>query len=117
MHLFQLSAFLDICSAQNLGYHMLNLTKHTLQKMESLFTELGYVIRYEKGTFNSGYCLVENRKIVIINKFYETEGRIEVLREILKSLDFEPDFLSEKGKKFLKQVKGEPFTEEENQEE
>jgi hypothetical protein len=93
---------------------MLSLTKHTLQKLESLFAELGYVIRYEKGTFNSGYCIVENRKIVVVNKFYETEGRIEVLSVILKTLDVEPGILSEKEQKFYRQVMSDA-PEEENE--
>ena len=40
-------------------------TKPTLQKIEQIFKELDYLVRYEKGTFNSGYCIVENTKIVI----------------------------------------------------
>lgn len=83
---------------------MINLTKHSLQKLELLFSEIGYMVRYEKGTFNSGYCIVENRKIVIINRFYETEARIEVLAEILRSIEFEPGILSDKSAKFYKQL-------------
>ena len=37
----------------------MNYTKHTLQKIEDLFKELDYAVRYEKGSFHSGYCLVE----------------------------------------------------------
>ena len=37
-------------------------TQTTLKKIEAVFGELDYVIRYEKGNFQSGYCLVENRK-------------------------------------------------------
>ncbi|MBI5917629.1 MAG: hypothetical protein HY842_19845 [Bacteroidetes bacterium] len=83
---------------------MINLTKHSLQKLEVLFQELGYVVRYEKGNFNSGYCMVEDRNIVIINKFYETDARINVLLDILQSLDFEPGVLSEKSGKFYLRI-------------
>jgi len=79
---------------------MINLTKHSLQKLEVLFQELGYVIRYEKGSFNSGYCIVENRNIVIINKFYDTEARINVLLDILQTIEFDPAILGEKSAKF-----------------
>ena len=37
--------------------------------METFFKEQEYTIRYEKGNFQSGYCIVENRKIAVINKF------------------------------------------------
>lgn len=84
---------------------MINPTKHSLQKLETLFQELGYVIRYEKGNFNSGYCLVEHRKIVVINKFYETEGRVNTLIDVLQNVEFEPAILSEKSLKFFKQIR------------
>ncbi len=83
---------------------MINYTKHSLQKLEALFQELGYIIRYEKGNFNSGYCLVENRNIVIINKFYETEGRINVLLDILQGIKFDPGILGEKSAKFYEKL-------------
>lgn len=92
---------------------MINFTRHSLQKIENLFTEIGYIVRYEKGTFSSGYCIVENRNIVIINKFYETEGRIEIMLEILKSIQFEPGILSEKSAKFYKQIQEESVIEDE----
>ncbi|MCC6727586.1 MAG: hypothetical protein IT258_23980 [Saprospiraceae bacterium] len=83
---------------------MINLTKHSLQKLEVLFQELGYVIRYEKGNFNSGYCVVEARNIVIINKFFETEARINTLLDILQNVTFDSGILSEKSAKFYERI-------------
>ena len=67
----------------------LSPTKHNLKKVETLAQELGYKVRYEKGNFTSGYCLVEARRVAIINKFYDTEGRINVLYDILSQ--YRPD--------------------------
>ena len=83
---------------------MITFTKHSLQKLERLFEELGYVIRYEKGSFNSGYCMVEDRKIAVINKFYDVEGRINVLLDILETLEFEPGIFSEKTARFYDKI-------------
>lgn len=82
----------------------LKFTKHLLKKIEELFEEMGYNIRYAKGTFNSGYCIVENQKVAVINKFFDTEGRVGVLLEILSSIEVDLEKLSEKGVKTLKQV-------------
>jgi hypothetical protein len=79
---------------------MITYTKHTLQKLETLFEELDYTIRYEKGSFKSGYCMVENRKIAILNKFFETESRINTLIEILDNvIDVNPEILTDPSKK------------------
>lgn len=64
----------------------MNYTKSFLQKLENLFQELGYIVRYEKGSFQSGYAMVENKKIIVINKFLETEGRINTLLDIFDHL-------------------------------
>ncbi|WP_116127393.1 hypothetical protein [Lewinella sp. IMCC34183] len=62
---------------------MITATTRNLKKLETLLKELGYAVRYEKGNFTSGYCLVEQRRIAIVNRFYDTEGRVGVLLDIL----------------------------------
>lgn len=76
---------------------MFKYTKHFLKKTEDLFAELEYVIRYERGSFKSGYCIVEDRQIAVINKFFDTEARINTLMEILQVLEMDVDKLSEQG--------------------
>lgn len=83
---------------------MLSFTKSNLSKLETLFSEQNYKVRYEKGNFNSGYCIVEHRKIVIVNKFYDVEGRINVLLDILSTIEIDHSNLSEKSVKLLKQI-------------
>jgi hypothetical protein len=83
----------------------MNYTKHQLQKIEELLVEVGYQVRYEKGSFQSGYCLVENRKIAIVNKFFETEGRINTLLDIIDKIEFDTEGVSEKSQKVLKEIR------------
>lgn len=83
---------------------MLKPTRNNLKKLESLFEELEYVVRYEKGNFQSGYCIVQDRQIAIVNKFYDTEGRINCLIDILSSLEIDSEKLSEPSQKVYKQV-------------
>lgn len=93
---------------------MIRYTRHSLKKMEKLFEELDYTVRYERGNFQSGYCVVEHRNIAVINKFYDTEGRINVLLEILSKMNVDPDQLEEASAKFYKQIESDlPDTSEE----
>ena len=82
----------------------MNYTKHTLQKIEELFKELDYVVRYEKGNFHSGYCLVEGKQIAIVNKFFETDARINTLIDILDKIEVNTEGVSEKSLKLLKEI-------------
>ncbi|HTO14862.1 MAG TPA: hypothetical protein VLZ83_03790 [Edaphocola sp.] len=61
-------------------------TPNSLKKLESIFDEARYVVRYEKGNFASGFCVLEHRKVVVVNKFLNLEGRINALIEILPSI-------------------------------
>lgn len=81
---------------------MFKYTKHTLKKLESLLEDIGYIVRYEKGSFQSGYCLVRDRKIAIVNKFFDTEARINSLLEVVNDVEINKDLLSEKSAKFYK---------------
>lgn len=79
-------------------------TKTTLQNLEEIFKTLGYTIRYEKGNFQSGYCIVQDKKVIIINKFFEMEARINALVEILNTIIFQVSLFDERLQKFLKNV-------------
>ncbi len=79
-------------------------TQPTLDKLEKILDEAGYVLRYEKGTFNSGYCILEHRKVVVVNKFLNVEGRINTLMDILPLLDVSDIQLSEASSKLYEQL-------------
>lgn len=76
----------------------------TLTTLESIFKESHYVIRYEKGRFQSGYCILQDKKVVIINKFFETEARINALIDILQQIEVDPTVLDDKQKKLFEQL-------------
>lgn len=74
-------------------------TQNTLDKLELIPEEAGFVLRYERGTFQSGYCILELKKVVVLNKFLQTEGRINTLLDLIPQLDINPDFLTEESRK------------------
>ncbi len=86
---------------------MLKYTKHTLQKMEELLEEIGYEVRTGKGSFSTGYCILESKKVVVINKYHSTEARILSLLEILKHIEVDTDDLEDKSQKYYEQLVGE----------
>lgn len=79
-------------------------TQHTLDKLEELLGELEYVVRYERGTFQSGYCILEQKKVVVLNKFLQMEGRINTLIDIIPKLAVNTDKLSPEARKTLEQI-------------
>jgi len=76
-----------------------------LQKVEKQFTDQGFKIRYERGNFKAGYCIVQNSRVIIINKFYNNEARYNCLIEIMNNNDLTEELTP-------KETKQPEFTEE-----
>lgn len=79
-------------------------TAHTLLAIEKILQESGYILRYEKGNFNSGYCVIEEKKVVVINKFLNTESRINTLIDIIQGLPVVESDLSQASKKYYQLI-------------
>lgn len=69
-------------------------TPAALKKLETLFKEAGYIVRFERGNFTSGYCVLEQKKVVVINKFFDQDARINSLLDILAQVDLDLSSLS-----------------------
>jgi hypothetical protein len=84
---------------------MQSITNHTLEKLEMLLKTAGYKVRYEKGNFKTGACLLQNSKIIVVNKFSNLESRILALTELLQELEVDHKLLDEKQVVYLLQLK------------
>ena len=80
----------------------LSYTQHTLEKLELLLKALQYKVRYEKGNFKTGSCILEHSRVIVVNKFSNLESKILALAELLQTLDTTDEILlEEKQKAFL----------------
>lgn len=70
-------------------------TQYTLDALENLLKEGGYRLRTGKGSFNSGYCVLHDKKVVVLNKYHSLEARINSLIEIIRQLPFDTAHLPE----------------------
>jgi hypothetical protein len=80
------------------------VTPNNLVRLEKIFGEIKYELRFEKGTFNSGYCVLEHKKVVVVNKFLNLEGRINSLLDILSTMQIDDTLLTPDSLKLYKQI-------------
>jgi hypothetical protein len=78
----------------------------TLNKLEKILEDADYVLRYERGSFQSGYCILEDKKVVVLNKFFNIEGRINTLIDIIPQLNITYELLTTDSQKMYDEVKG-----------
>ncbi|MBM3432318.1 MAG: hypothetical protein FJX92_04850 [Bacteroidetes bacterium] len=74
---------------------VMKYTQTTLDKLQSIPEQAGYILRYERGNFQSGYCILESKKVIVLNKFPQIEGRINTLLELIPQLAIDPLHLPE----------------------
>ena len=82
----------------------IKFTQTTLDKIEKIIEESGYVIRYERGNFQSGYCILQAKKVVVLNKFFHTEGKINTLIDLMPQLEINFDALTRDSQKLFDEV-------------
>lgn len=76
---------------------MIKYTNSFLTRLEELIGESNFTLRYEKGQFKSGYCVLRDQNVIIVNKFYSVEGKINALLDILKGLEMDKSGFTEKS--------------------
>lgn len=82
----------------------MKFTQNTLDKVEKIAQESGYVMRYERGSFQSGYCILQEKKVVVLNKFLPIEGRINTLIDLLPQLNIHFDSLTHESQKLYTEI-------------
>jgi len=83
---------------------ILKYNQTTINKLERILDEAGYVVRYERGSFQSGYCILEDKKVVVLNKFLTSEGRINTLMDIIPSIQINYDLLTHDSQKMYDEM-------------
>lgn len=77
----------------------MKLTQHTLDKLENVISQSEFTVRYERGNFQSGWCLLEEKRVVVLNKFLDIEGRINTLVDLIPKLNINFDKLTLESQK------------------
>ena len=55
------------------------VNQELLPELESIASQLGIRLRYEKGDFEGGYCVLKSERIIVINKKLSLTMRLSVL--------------------------------------
>lgn len=67
--------------------------ENLLNDLKSLATQMGAKVRFERGDFKGGYCLMKEDKLIVINKLSNTQRKVMVLAAALKELGSDEIYL------------------------
>jgi hypothetical protein len=68
-------------------------TKQLLAELEEIVSRLGYKLRYEKGNFEGGYCLLKESRLFVINSRNEAEKRAAIIARNIKELGIDDIYI------------------------
>ncbi len=75
-----------------------------LNDLKELAAQMGARVRFERGDFKGGYCLVKEDKIIVINKLATLQRKIKTLSAALKELGVEDIYLPPKIREVIDEM-------------
>jgi len=78
--------------------------ENILLDLKSLADQIGITVRFERGDFNGGYCLVKENKIIVINKLSTLQRKIVILSKALKEIGINEIFITPKLRELIDEM-------------
>lgn len=75
-----------------------------LQELKDIATQMGAKIRFERGDFKGGYCLLKDSKVIVINKLSNLQRKVIILSAALKELGVEDIYLPPKIREVIEEM-------------
>ncbi|MFH0989475.1 MAG: hypothetical protein V1799_05590 [bacterium] len=72
-----------------------------LKELETLAAQSGILIRYEKGDFEGGYCILKDERLIVINKKLAYPRKATVLAFGLAEIGVEDRYLKPAVRQFI----------------
>ena len=75
-----------------------------LQDLKSIATEMGAKVRFERGDFKGGYCLLLESKVIVINKLSSLQKKVAILSSALTQLGAENIYIPPRIRKIIDEM-------------
>ncbi|HMU42133.1 MAG TPA: hypothetical protein PKA80_02430 [Ignavibacteriaceae bacterium] len=73
-------------------------------ELKEIARQLGAEVRFEKGDFKGGYCLLKENRVIVINKMANLQRKISILSLALKELGIDKIFLTPKIREIIDEM-------------
>jgi len=75
-----------------------------VEDLKSIAAQLGAEVRFEKGDFKGGYCILKDSKVVVINKMTNLQRKVIVLSMALKELGVDKIYLTPRMREIIDEM-------------
>lgn len=78
--------------------------EEVIQDLKLIAAQLGAEVRFEKGDFKGGYCILNDSKVIVINKMANLQRKVFVLSMALKELGVDKIYLTPKMREIIEEM-------------
>ncbi len=75
-----------------------------IQDLRSVASQLGATVRFEKGDFKGGYCLIKENNLIVINKNANLQRKAIILSDALKELGVDEIYLNPRLREIIEEM-------------
>jgi hypothetical protein len=75
-----------------------------VEELKSIADQLGAEVRFEKGDFKGGYCILKDSKVIVINKMTNLQRKVIVLSMALKELGVDKIYLTPRMREIIEEM-------------
>jgi len=75
-----------------------------LQDLKSIASEMGAKVRFERGDFKGGYCILQESKVIVINKLSSLQKKVAILSSALTLLGAENIYIPPKIREVIEEM-------------
>jgi hypothetical protein len=72
--------------------------------LREIASQMGAKVRFERGDFKGGYCIIKEDKTIVINKLSPMQRKIIILTSALKELGVEDVYLTPKLREIINEL-------------
>lgn len=75
-----------------------------LMDLKQLAQEMGAKVRFERGDFKGGYCLLREDKTIVINKLSTLQKKVMILTSALKDLGVNDHYIQPRIREIIDEI-------------
>jgi mRNA-degrading endonuclease RelE of RelBE toxin-antitoxin system len=75
-----------------------------LHELKQIAQELGAKVRFERGDFKGGYCIVKEDKTIVINKLSTLQKKVMILTSALKELGIDDKYITPRIRELIDEI-------------
>jgi len=78
--------------------------EQVLEDLKALAAQMGAKVRFERGDFKGGYCIIKENKVIVLNKLSNVHRKVVTLAAALDELGIDDIYLTPRMREIIEEL-------------